>query len=58
MLVWKLIVLPVREANLRYTRIIKQEMCTVQEQGSVSSLREMIVSVCGAQLQVSVLDLK
>lgn len=50
--------LPVREANLRYTRIIKQEMCTVQKQGSVSSLREMIVSVCGAQLQVSLLDLK
>lgn len=49
--------LPVGDAKLRYTRIIKQEMCTVQNQGCVS-LREMFVSVCGAQLQVSLLDLK
>lgn len=49
--------LPTGEANLRCTRIIKQEMCTVQNQGSVSQ-KETFVSVCGAQLQVSLLDLK
>lgn len=35
MLVWKLIVLPVGEANLRYTRIIKQEICRIQKYGYI-----------------------
>jgi len=35
MLVWKLIVLPMGEANLRYTRIIKQETRTIQKYGYI-----------------------